>query len=438
MNQIETIYKRFIESQQICTDTRDIKPNSIFFALKGENFDGNNFVEKALASGCNACVCSDPKYLNYDDVFVVNDSLKTLQDLANHHRKILNIPIIAITGTNGKTTTKEILARVLDQKFRVAYTQGNLNNHIGVPLTLLAMNKDIEIGIVEMGANHIGEISLLCKIAEPNYGIITNNGKAHLEGFGGFEGGKQAKNELFEYIIQNNGTIFSNTDNEILNKLLNNKKSISYGKTNNPFCHGEIIKNTSNDFTNTIKWKCRSENGLAVSNLFGEYNFENILCAITIGNYFNIPAEKIDSAINSYFPQNNRSQLVKDEKNTLILDYYNANPTSMASAIDNFKKLDENNKCLILGDMLELGDESKIEHKKILDSVNNGEFKDIYLVGKYFYSFKNEYNFMFFNSYEEIIKYLSEHTQTNKFFLIKGSRGIKLEHCVKYLTQSND
>ncbi|MBN2777635.1 MAG: UDP-N-acetylmuramoyl-tripeptide--D-alanyl-D-alanine ligase [Bacteroidales bacterium] len=430
MNTIEQIYSIFKVCRKISTDSRIIQPNSIFFALKGENFDGNKFIEDALDKGSIAAVTSDPSYKDLENVFFVSDTLKALQDLANYHRKQLKIPIIAITGTNGKTTTKELLSSVLAQKLRVAYTGGNKNNHIGVPLTLLAMNHTVDIGIIEMGANHQGEIKTLCEIADPDYGLITNIGKAHLEGFGSIETVKKTKGELYDYLKKKQGVIFSNVDNPILKELLNNYSAVTYGKSEHSYCRGTY---TEFGLEAAVEWEANNEKGLAKSNLIGEYNFENILAAITVGSYFNVPGTAIDNAIACYFPRNNRSQHIKTIRNSLILDFYNANPTSMVAAIDNFDRIVEKNKCLILGDMLELGKDSEDEHKKILDKIENMNFRKIYLVGNEFYKFYDKYEFVFFKKVEELAQHFVKKPETGKFFLIKGSRGIKLEKCTDYL-----
>lgn len=430
MTNIDKIYSLFKESSGINTDSRIIQKNSLFFALNGDNFNGNKFVEAAILNGCKAAICSDKNLENNENIFYVKDTLKTLQDLANYHRKKLNIPIIAITGTNGKTTTKELISTVLAQKFRIAYTSGNKNNHIGVPLTILAMNHTVDIGIVEMGANHVGEINTLCEITEPNFGIITNIGKAHLEGFGNFENVIKTKAELYEYLISKNNVIFSNADNLILQNLLQNYNSILYGANDNIFCKGEFMEFS---YQTAVKWTSKKEKGLAKSNLIGAYNFENILAAITIGQYFNVPGTAIDNAIACYFPKNNRSQLVKTSRNNLILDFYNANPTSMELAIKNFDNINDNNKALILGDMMELGNDSDIEHKNLLDSISKKNFKKVYLIGNCFYKFNSEYRFNFFKTVEEFAKHIVKNPEIGKFFLIKGSRGIKLEKCTDYL-----
>lgn len=431
MTTTEKIYQIFKSCRSVSTDSRIIQSGSIFFALKGDNFDGNKFVETAINNGCIAAVTSNKNLADEQKIFYVPDTLKELQNLANYHRRKLKIPIIAITGTNGKTTTKELISAVLAQKIRVSYTGGNKNNHIGVPLTLLSMNHTVDIGVVEMGANHVGEIKTLCEIAEPDYGIITNIGKAHLEGFGSLEGVKKTKGELYNYLKQKNAVIFHNTDNPILTELLGNYSAIGYGTKDNNFCIGQY---TEIALHAGIKWKSGNESGLAKSNLFGDYNFENILAAITIGTYFNVPGTAIDSAISCYYPRNNRSQLVKTSRNSLILDFYNANPTSMEAAINNFHNhIQDKNKSLILGDMLELGNDSIEEHKKLLDLIEEKGLKKAFLIGNIFWNFKDDYDFNFFRTVEEFASHIVKHPEIGKFFLIKGSRGIKLEKCTDYL-----
>jgi len=430
MTTTEKIYQIFKSCRKVSTDSRVLQPGSIFFALKGANFDGNDFVTSAIYNGCMAAVTNNKSIADDKKIFFAPDTLKELQNLANHHRRQLKIPIIAITGSNGKTTTKELIASVLAQKTRVSYTGGNKNNHIGVPLTLLSMNQTVDIGIIEMGANHPGEIKTLCNIAEPDYGLITNIGKAHLEGFGSFEGVIKTKAELYNYIKKKNGVIFSNTDNQILNNLLGKYGSVSYGTDKNAFCRGDYSEVA---LQASVKWQSDNISGFAKSNLIGKYNFENILAAITIGIYFNVPASAIDTAISCYFPRNNRSQLVKTSRNSLILDFYNANPTSMNAAINHFYTVSDKNKSLILGDMLELGEDTDAEHKNILELIQNKSFKKIYLIGNNFYKFRNDYEYRFFSSVEEFAEYIVKHPETGKFFLIKGSRGIKLEKCTDYL-----
>jgi UDP-N-acetylmuramoyl-tripeptide--D-alanyl-D-alanine ligase len=429
-NTILKIYEIFKQCKSISTDSRILKENSIFFALKGENFDGNNFVEQALKNGCIAAVSSDKSLKDIPEVIYVEDTLIALQKLANLHRRTLNIPILAITGSNGKTTTKELISTVMAQKYRTASTSGNRNNHIGVPLTLLSMNKTVDFGIVEMGTSSPGEIETLCKIAEPNFGLITNIGKAHLEGLGSFEGVIKEKTALYNFLKSKNGTIFYNADNPILTNSIGNYSGIPYGNNEDNFCSGEYLEF---NLQAAVRWKTSTENGLAKSNLIGKYNFENIMAAITVGNYFGVPGTSIDSSINCYFPRNNRSQLVKTQRNTLIIDCYNANPTSMEAAIMNLYDTNEKNKTLILGDMLELGKESDNEHKKILQLIESLKFRKVYLVGDNFKKSESDFEFLFFNDVQELNKVLSKHPESGKFILIKGSRGIKLEKCIDYL-----
>ena len=405
----------------------------MFFAIKGDNFDGNQFVDAAFEAGCAAAVVSDNKYRGRENVFVVKDTLKTLQQLANYHRRKLNIPILAITGTNGKTTTKELTSAVLAKKFRISYTSGNKNNHIGVPLTLLSMNRTVDMGVVEMGANHPGEIKTLCEIVEPNYGIITNVGKAHLEGFGSIEGVMKTKAELYDYLNTNGGTVFVNDDNERLRTMLSghdNLKVIKYGKNNNCFCRGTYSEYA---YQTTVTWNTDSVSGFSKSNLIGAYNFENILAAITVGAFFDIHPTAIDGAISDYFPKNNRSQMTKTSRNTLILDLYNANPTSMRAAIDSYNTINDDYKSMILGDMLELGKESEAEHKAVLQYVHDCGYENAYFIGKNFYKYKDDYKYNFFETVEDLCKYFITNPEKSKIFLVKGSRGIRLEKVIDYL-----
>jgi UDP-N-acetylmuramoyl-tripeptide--D-alanyl-D-alanine ligase len=434
---IENLYKLFLENPKISIDTRTMEPGSIFWAIKGENFNGNIFIESAIEKGAAYAVTDDKEYINNKKFIYVEDSLKTLQNLANYHRIKLNIPIIGITGTNGKTTTKELIASVLEKKFIIGYTQGNLNNQIGVPLTLLSFNKKTEIGIVEMGANHIEDIKELCEIALPDFGIITNIGKAHLQGFGSVEGVIKAKRELYISVERKKGTIFFNSDNEILKKILPNTKLISYGLSNENTCFGNIIENsiflemeilTKNKKCFNLKTK-----------LYGNYNYENVLAASTIGNFFGVKDNLIKEALENYTPQNNRSQVLKTENNTLILDAYNANPSSMKKALESFIASKMKNKIMILGDMLELGKETEIEHKTIVDIIekNINSFDKIFLTGTEFKKVVNSniinVKIIAFNKVEDIVKKLKTEKITNSNILIKGSRGIKLEKVIDSL-----
>ena len=415
---IEQLYSLYRETFLVDTDTRTIRKGSVFFALKGDNFNGNKFAEEALKKGASYAVVDEEKYKTSDTIFVVDNVLTMLQQLANYHRNQLKIPIIGLTGSNGKTTTKELINTVLLKKYRTVATKGNLNNHIGVPLTLLSMDEDTEIGIVEMGANHHKEIALLSSIAEPDYGYITNFGKAHLEGFGSVEGVIEAKSELYDYLIENNKTIFVNPTDEIqLSKTKNGKKvlfdeSIKF-KEINPF-----VKVVFDDIT-------------IQSNLIGTYNFNNIATAITIGKYFNVPKQLIKDAIEEYIPSNNRSQIIEKGTNKVILDAYNANPTSMKAALDNFDVLNSLNKVVVLGDMFELGENSKAEHQLLANVVEKMGFQKSILVGNHFYQTKT--SCLKFKSFEELKEYLKLNIFENNSILIKGSRGMALERVLDFI-----
>ncbi len=433
----EEIYKIFLQYPQIITDSKKIKKNSIFWALKGKNFDGSNFIKNALNSGAEFAVTDNPEYKKSKKVITVNNSLKALQELALYHRRQIKVPILAITGTNGKTTTKELINSVLSSQYKISATKGNLNNHIGVPLTLLSINKSDDAGIIEMGANHPGEIEQLCKIAEPDFGLITNIGKAHLEGFGSFEGVIKAKSELYEYLTKNNGTIFFNKDNKILSSLNKGKKQIAYGTSNDVYLKGKIIN--ANPF---LKIEAETYEGLKIeinTKLTGDYNFENILAAACVGDFFNISIQNIKKAVENYIPVNNRSQIIKTEYNTIILDAYNANPASMTASINSFVKSHKGKKIIISGDMYELGKYSKEEHHKIimlLKNILNGNnsVKKAIITGKYF---KEAYTdnikqseILHFNTTKELETFLQKESYKNYTFLIKGSRAVKLENIV--------
>ncbi|NOZ45337.1 MAG: UDP-N-acetylmuramoyl-tripeptide--D-alanyl-D-alanine ligase [Chlorobi bacterium] len=420
ISKLYRIYKRF---SAICTDSRKASVNSIFFALTGENFDGNKFVKLALKK-CKYAVIDDKNYYIDERTILVNNSLLTLQQLAGYHRKKLNIPIIAITGTNGKTTTKELIKDVLSQKYKVIATSGNFNNHIGVPLTLLRMSSETEIGIVEMGANHLNEISSYCNIAQPNYGIITNIGNAHLEGFGSFKNIVNAKNELYQFINKEKGTIFLNKKNELLINLQAGKNVVYYNDNESI----KIIKKPQNIFLSFMY-----NNITFNTKLVGNYNLENVLAAISIGEYFKVGNDKIKFAIENYSPTNIRSQFKKTEFNSLIIDTYNANPSSMELAIDNFHKLNLENKLMILGDMFELGENSSKEHSKIIELVKTLKFKNVIFVGKDFSKFSDENNYLFFYSTKLLIDWLQLNKIEQKNILIKGSRGMQLEKIIDFL-----
>ena len=417
---ISKLYNIFKEYPSISTDSRNIKKDSIFFALKGENFNGNKFAEEALKSGCKYAVIDEKEYEINENYILVNNALKTLQQLASFHRDNINIPIIAITGTNGKTTSKELITSCLSSELETAYTKGNYNNHIGVPLTLLEINKKHEIGIIEMGANHKNEINFLCEIAKPNYGIITNIGKAHLEGFKNFEGVKSTKKELYDFIKKNNGIIFINNDDKTLNEISKNIKSITYGK------NGDIIGEevTSSVYTEVLFNKIKIN-----SNLIGSYQFYNIMLAIAVAQHFSIKEKNIIKSLESYYPKNNRSQVVQRESNLIILDAYNANPSSMNEMINSFYKIKKEGKVCILGDMGELGIFSKDEHEEIIKLNKKLNLKTFY-IGSEFKKLTKKNSFI---DFQEFKNYLKDFPITNSTILIKGSRSQKLENIVELL-----
>jgi len=433
---IEELHALFLAcNQQITTDTRKLTKGGLFFALKGENFDANTFVEQAVDKGCAYAVTDNQVYANGKTILLVEDVLTALQDLAKYHRSRLNLKVIGITGSNGKTTNKELICAVLSKKYNVSATVGNLNNHIGVPLTLLALTTAHEIAIVEMGANHQGEIDMLCHIADPDFGIITNIGKAHLEGFGGLEGIKKGKSELYRYLKPKNGSIFINGDDIVLNELSEGLQKITYGEKIEFDVHGKLIPDS--EFVE-FKWNQAhqpvDQKPLVKTKMYGHYNFINLLCAACIGNYFKVDELLINIALAEYVPEMNRSQVLKTTHNTLILDAYNANPSSMLLAISNYADQSFQNGFFILGDMLELGEYSKDEHKAILDQLIKLNMKEVLLVGDLFFEFKSDYkSFMFFKTSEEASAYLKTNPIVSKTILIKGSRGIKLEKLVEFL-----
>ncbi len=426
---MQSLYDIYLKHPEISTDTRSIIPDSIFFSLKGDQFDGNKFAEDALEKGSAFAVIDNPLYKKDERYILVDDSLLALQNLAQTHRENLDISVIGITGTNGKTTTKELIAAILKKKYKTHVTEGNFNNHIGVPLTLLSIKSDIEIAVIEMGASHIGEIKLLCRLAMPNYGLITNIGKAHLQGFGNFDGVLKAKNELYEYISKTKGKIFLNADNDILRNIANGLSAITYGTDKNAACCGMITESTPYLH---IKWKSGAETSWhnIFSQITGIYNFENIMSAICIGDYFQVSHSDICSAINGFVPTNNRSQLIERKGYSIIKDAYNANPVSMKAAIMNLSEQHVPNKIAILGDMLELGSFSKKEHGRIIKLLESQSFNKVYLVGSLFKNAINNNPYTTFETVEDLIRFFS--TKSNKFpensiVLLKGSRGISLE-----------
>lgn len=428
--EIQKLYELFLKNPLITTDSRKCPPNSIFFALKGEKFNGNEYAETAVTNGCSYAIVDEEKFADKDKgILLVEDSLKALQDLAHYHRSQFKIPVIAITGTNGKTTTKELVASVLSQNYNVLYTEGNLNNHIGVPLTLLRMRKEHEIAVIEMGASHLGEIAALAKIADPTFGLITNVGYAHLEGFGSFENIVRTKTELYEYIRnRKDGKIFLDHNNTELRKLSEGLTVIEYGTDEGLFVVGETL---SCDPYLTFKWKFSQNPHIVHTHLIGEYNLSNALVAIAIGKYFGIKSSLVSKAIEQYVPTNNRSQLKETAKNKLIIDAYNANPTSMMAALNNLLHANMKPVAVILGDMYELGENSPNEHQKIVDFIKDKPIDKAFLIGKNFKSTKNE--LPCFNDVAEFDNFLSNNPIENYYVLIKGSRGVGLEKCIDYL-----
>jgi UDP-N-acetylmuramoyl-tripeptide--D-alanyl-D-alanine ligase len=429
---INSLYKLYLENPSISTDTRKINKGSIFFSLKGENFNANAFAAQALESGCAYAVVDEKEFCKDSRFILVDNVLKTLQDLAAYHRKQLNIPVLGITGTNGKTTTKELITAVLAKKYNVAATKGNLNNHIGVPLTLLSVNPLHEIAVVEMGANHPGEIGELCKISDPDLGIITNIGKAHLEGFGSLEGIVNTKKELYDSVKLKKGKLFVCRDNGLLMNLSGDIERITYGVFPDSDCRGEICE--SNPLLK-IKWYSSALKSVVdiSTNLIGYYNFENVLAAICIGDYFGVDPHDIKVALEDYQPSNHRSQLISTAKNKIIMDSYNANPTSMEAALRNFMQSTGEHKFAILGDMLELGNDSIPEHQRIYELASNAGFEKIVFVGKVFSLLNQSSDIPAFADAVQAGEWVKAQQPENYNILIKGSRGIRLEKLLDYL-----
>lgn len=425
---LNELYELFLHHEKITTDSRHCPANSLFFALKGERFDGNQYAAKALEAGAAYAIIDNPEYLSGDRMILVDNVLDCLQQLAHRHRKALGIPVIGITGTNGKTTTKELLASVLATKFNVLATEGNLNNQIGVPLTLLRMNPDHEIAVVEMGASHPGDINELVHIVAPNYGLITNVGCAHLEGFGSFEGVLHTKGELYDYLRHTNGKIFINQENKDLMGIAHGLEQITYGQHEGAFAVGHVVE--SNPFL-TFDWKQQGKIHVVETHLVGAYNIDNVLAAVAVGRYFKIPAERISRAIAAYEPTNNRSQYKKTERNDLIIDAYNANPTSMKAALDNFASLPVHPKAVVLGDMLELGKTSDELHSGIVRQLQAEAFDKVYLCGQHFA--RTADGFPSFTTTEELIAALRQDKLKGYHILIKGSHSMGLENVVELL-----
>lgn len=418
-----------IRGHRVTTDSRQIQEGDVFIALKGENFDGNQYAQEALKKGASLAIIDNSAYASTDCICVEN-SLLFLQRLANYHRKQLGIPILGITGTNGKTTTKELCHAVLSRKFKTFSTPGNLNNHIGVPLTLLRMDETTEFGIIEMGANHPGEIQILCDIAEPDFGIITNIGRAHLEGFGHYENIIATKQALYQYVSNKKGRVFVNAADQLLLELSQSCERNTYG------VEGDLLSGCIKQSVPYLVYSLHVPKGqlYVKTHLVGGYNFDNAMAASCVGIYFDIDPLEIQAAIENYHPSNLRSQLIRTAHNTLILDAYNANPSSMQVAIHNFKEMPGAYKILILGEMLELGSESLKAHQQILELAQSGDFQKIFLIGNQFKPCQEKNQLIsWFQDTDSLLKELSNDKPEEAFILIKGSRGNRLERIVEYL-----
>ncbi|EGV44602.1 UDP-N-acetylmuramoyl-tripeptide--D-alanyl-D-alanine ligase [Bizionia argentinensis JUB59] len=428
--ELNTIHQRFLECKNVCTDTRKITKDCLFFALKGDNFDGNTFTQQALEKGAKYIIIDNDAYYKDSQTILVEDVLSTLQNLAAYHRDYLGIPIISLTGSNGKTTTKELINAVLSEKYQTTATIGNLNNHIGVPLTLLSMTKDTEIGVVEMGANHLGEIAFLCEIAKPDYGYITNFGKAHLEGFGGIEGVIKGKSELYDYLLSHDKQIFLNTDDTIQVAKTKSVKTISFGQK-------EEKNQITIQFINANPFvKLQYHDETISSHLIGAYNFNNISAAIAVGNYFKVPDSNIKKAIEGYTPANNRSQIIKNGSTEIILDAYNANPSSMKVALENFSNQEHRNKIIILGDMFELGTEAEKEHQAVVDLVNALNIDKAVFLGENFNKTTCIHpKATFYTSFQAFKEAFNLESLNYSLVLIKGSRGMALERVLGLLDE---
>jgi len=425
---IDQIYQHYLTCSGVSTDTRQLSKDCMFFALKGPNFNANQFAAKALEQGARFVVIDDEKFQLNDRCLLVPDVLQTLQQLALHHRRQLKIPIIGITGSNGKTTSKELINAVLCQKYTTFATKGNLNNHIGVPVSVLSISNQVQIAIIEMGANKIGDIAELVGYAEPNHGLITNIGKAHIEGFGSFEGVIRGKSELYHFLIQKEGKIFVNSSNEILANMSKRIKSPVFYPQSGDYLHCELVE--ANPYV-----KYLDENGVEVlTNLMGRYNFENIAAALCIGKYFEVNPEDANEAIRNYVPANNRSQVFKKGSNTILMDAYNANPTSMQAALDNFDKMKAAKKVALLGDMYELGNNEAEEHAHIGQLTAEMNLDEVIFCGKKMNSAKQaNAAAKHFTDKQQLINYLQTNSYHDTFILIKGSRAIALEEVVNYL-----
>lgn len=415
---IEELYNIYLQHPKICTDSRRLQAGDLFFAFKGEHFDANAFVDQALDLGASVCIVENKAFVNHDRCFVVDNVLQVLQDLAAYHRSQLNIPVLGITGSNGKTTTKELIHAILSTTFRTHATQGNFNNHLGVPLTLLSMPLDTEIAVIEMGANHPEDIADLCKICKPDLGIITNIGKAHLEGFGSFEGVIHAKKALYDYLRHSNGLVFVNAENQLLLSLCDGMKIISYGDSPHADLRGRLTKIFPH-------LEIEVQNERFSSSLIGSYNFLNIMSALAVGKYFRVPLKEACAAIADYNPENHRSQMVNTSLNTLILDCYNANPSSMKIALSDFDKANFPHKTAILGAMKELGKYSTKMHEEVVTQALSISLDHVFFVGDEFRNLcKKE---TFFENVDSLKEYIKQHPLHDQSIFIKGSHSVKLE-----------
>ena len=424
---IDQIYLRYLECSCVSTDSRNIEEDCMFVALKGPNFNANEFAQQAIDNGARYALVDNENYLSDPGILLVEDGLTALQELARYHRSKLTIPVIGITGSNGKTTTKELISKVLGTTFKVIATKGNLNNHIGVPLTILSINSDIEIAIVEMGANHVGEIAALCEIAQPTHGMITNIGRAHTEGFGGFEGVIRGKSELYHYLIRHDGEVFINSSDKILSNMSKRfNQPILYPDEGN-FLH--ITYTRSDPFLSFI-----GERNLEIkTKLVGAYNFNNVAAALCIAKSFKVPTELAEFAIADYEPKNNRSQVIQKGTNTIILDAYNANPSSMIAALENLLSMNAAKKVVILGDMMELGVDSNLAHNEIVSLTKNG-LSEVLLCGQKMADARTmNPDARHFKSIDELIKFIVENPFTDSTILIKASRSMELEKTVEHI-----
>jgi len=427
MSSIERLYELYRQHPSVQTDTRKLKTGDLFFALKGPNFNGNTFVRQALDQGAAYCVIDEPAYAVEGKTFLVNDVLTTLQELARHHRSRFSIPFLAITGSNGKTTTKELIHAVLSSHYRTSTTEGNLNNHIGVPLTLLKVRADAEFAVIEMGANHQQEIASYCRVALPTHGLITNCGKAHLEGFGGVEGVRKGKGELFEHLRYAGGVAFVMWDYDYLHPMSQGiTELITYGTRDAAYA-GEVVQ--SDPFLEVRFTKGFSGN--IRTRLVGSYNLPNVLAAVAVGSHFGVPEEKIRTAIEAYNPSNSRSQLVQKGANRIILDAYNANPSSMKLAIENFAQVREDNKVLVLGAMAELGEDSLEEHRSLVELIGQHSWREVLLVGGDFRKIDHPYKS--FDQAADAGEWLQRQHPSGWSFLVKGSRSTGMEQVLHYL-----